>query len=132
MTCLPANLFIASNGRLGARLHIRNSHGRKPSRFVSSPECLLGARKHRGEALSFTSFPYQKSRRSSCFARAPSRSQFGDRFLREHRHALMHGGLGRNANPRRTVLRGSKRNFISCYFTPHSLTSCSSANLAQL
>ena len=33
-------IFIASNGRLGAGSHLRNSLGRKPSRFVSSLECL--------------------------------------------------------------------------------------------
>ena len=69
--------FFASNGRLGARSHLRNSLGRKPSRFVSSLECCLGARKHRGEALSSTSSPHQKFRKWSCFARAPYRSQFG-------------------------------------------------------
>ena len=55
MTSLPADdameaFFIASNGRLGARWHLRSSHGRKPSRFVLNIECCLGARKHRGEA----------------------------------------------------------------------------------
>ena len=43
-------LFIASNGRLGARWHSKSSHGRKPSRFVLNFECCLGAREHRGEA----------------------------------------------------------------------------------
>ena len=83
MAPLPADgareacFFIASNGRLGARSHLRNSIERKPSRFVSSLECCLGARKHRGEALSSTTSPRHMSRRWSCFARAPSRSQFG-------------------------------------------------------
>ena len=66
--------FIASNGRLEARWHLRSSHGRKPlcgarwhlripherkpSRFVLNIECCLGAREHRREALSSTNtFP---------------------------------------------------------------------------
>ena len=124
---------IASNGRLGARSHLKNSHGRKHLRFVSSPGCCLGAQKHREEALSSTSPPHQKSRRSSWFARAPSRSQFGDSSLREHRLALMHGRLGRNANPRHTVLRSSEsgRFFVFPFSTLHSQTNCSRAKLVQ-
>ena len=115
MTSLPADdarkacFFIASNGCLRARSHHRNSLGRHPSRFVSSLECCLGARKYRREALSSTSSPHQKSRRSSCFALAPSRSQFGDSYLREHRLTLMHGRLGGNANPRHTPHRSRER-----------------------
>ena len=46
MTWLPADdareayIFFASSGRLGAGSHLRNSLGRKPSRFVSSLECF--------------------------------------------------------------------------------------------
>ena len=64
----------------------QNFPKRKPSRFVSS--ICLGAREHRGEAVSSRSFPHQESRRS-CFARAPSRPKFGDSFLRELRLALI-------------------------------------------
>ena len=55
----------------------------------------LGAREHRREARSSTSFPHQEYRRSS-FARAPSRPQIGDRFLRGLRLALVsrHGSPG--------------------------------------
>ena len=49
---------------------------------------FLRSRDHRREAPSSTSSPHQKCRRSS-FARAPSRSQFGDSFLREPRLALV-------------------------------------------
>ena len=45
------HFFIASNGRLGDRWHLRRCHGRNPSRFVLNIECCLRARKHRGEAL---------------------------------------------------------------------------------
>ena len=118
MTWIPADLLIASNGRLGARSHQRSSHGLTPSRFVTSSGCFLRARKPRGEALSPKSPPHQKSRRSSCFARVPSRSQFGDSFLREHRLSLMHGRLGRNANPRHTLLRSSENGRFFCFLIP--------------
>ena len=54
----------------------------------------LGARKHRREAQSSTSPSQNKYRRPS-FARAPSRSQFGDSFLRKLRFALV-SRLGRS------------------------------------
>ena len=65
MSWLPSNdarracFFIASNGRFGARSHLINSLGRKPSRFFSSLVCCLRARKHRGEAQSSTSSPHE-------------------------------------------------------------------------
>ena len=37
---MEAQISIVSNGRLGARSHLRNSLGREPSRFVSSLEYL--------------------------------------------------------------------------------------------
>ena len=58
------------------------SLGIRPRALPRAPSVSLGTRKHRGEALSSTSFPHQKSRRS-CFARAPTRSQFCDSFLRK-------------------------------------------------
>ena len=47
-----------------------------------APSDCLGARKHHRWARSSTSCPHQKYRRSS-FARAPSRSQSGDSFIRK-------------------------------------------------
>ena len=54
MASLPADdareayLYIASNGCVGARSHLRYSLGRMPSRFVPSSSVFLGARKHAG------------------------------------------------------------------------------------
>ena len=59
-----------------------------PRALSRTSSVRLGARIHRGEALSSTSSPHQKPRRS-CFARAPSRSHFGGSCLRELRLALV-------------------------------------------
>ena len=83
-----ACFLIALNGRRGAGPHLRNSLGRKPSRFVSASSVCLEARKQHGEAPSPTSPLYQKYRRS-CLARAASRSQFSDILLRKPRLALI-------------------------------------------
>ena len=53
----------------------------------------FGGRKNRREAPGFTSSPHQKHSRSS-FARAPSRSQFGESFLRQLRLDLVVTRLG--------------------------------------
>ena len=65
-----------------------NPLGVSPCALSRAPSVCLGAPKHREGALSSTSPPHKKFRRS-CFARAPSRSQFGDSLLRELRLALV-------------------------------------------
>ena len=56
--------------------------GVSPCALSRAISVSLGVHKHRGEALGSTSPPHKKSR-SSCLARAPSRSQLGGSFLRE-------------------------------------------------
>ena len=73
----------------GLLSHLRNPLGGVSPRALSRAlSVCLRARKNHGEALSSTSSPHQEPRRS-CFARAPSRSHFGDSFLRKLRRALV-------------------------------------------
>ena len=65
-----------------------NPLGVCPRALLRASSVCLGARGHRGGALSSASSPHQKYRRSR-FVRAPSRSHFGDNFLRRHRLALV-------------------------------------------
>ena len=62
--------------------------GVSPRALSRASSACLGAQEHRGEALCSTNSPHQNSRKS-CFARAPSRSKFGDSFLRELRLTLV-------------------------------------------
>ena len=62
--------------------------GVSPRALSRASGFCIGARKHRGEALSSISSPHQNSRRS-CFARALSRLLFCVTFLRKLRLALV-------------------------------------------
>ena len=62
--------------------------GVSPRALSRASGVCLGAKIHPGEALVSKSSPHQKFRRF-CFARAPSRSQFVDSFLRNLRLALV-------------------------------------------
>ena len=90
MTSLPANDATRHSslpGKNGRAVDLVTSGVSLRALSRASSVCL-GAREYRREARSSTSSPHQKYRRPS-FAPAPSRSQFGDFFLRKHRLALV-------------------------------------------
>ena len=74
---------------LSVRLKGRHRHGSAHMFLTRVSSVCLGARKHRREARTCSSSPHQEYRRSS-FARAPSRSQFGDSSLRKLRREMVH------------------------------------------
>ena len=67
-------------------VNLRNSLGRRPSRFVSGLGRLPSSSQTPQRGPKLYKLPHQKYRGSS-FARAPSRSMFGDSFLRKLRLA---------------------------------------------